>query len=709
MSAKPDTESGSDTKQSLELYPTTDPALTAERLRALLRATSQIVWTADSSGSTVADSPSWREFTGQTYEQWKGMGWLDAVHPDDREASRAAWLQAVREQAVYRTEYRLRRRDGSYSTVLARAAPVRDATGSIVEWVGTNTDVSDARHTEARLREEIGINRTILALGVSFAHELEPERLVQLVTDEATRLIGAAYGAFFFNQKGADGNSYRLFTLSGADREVFQRFRQPRATPLFGTTFNGQGNVRLDDVRADPRFGAWGPQPRGHPKVVSYLAVPVVARSGEVLGGLFFGHPERGRFTPAHEQLVSGLAAQAAVALENARLYEALRQSESSARVAYGAAKQAERRKDEFLAMLGHELRNPLAPILTALQVLELKRSGKPADRELLVIERQVRHLIGLVDDLLDVSRITRGKIKLGRERTQLAGIVHRAVEMVSPLLEQRSHALELSVAPDLYVDADPMRLTQVVANLLSNAAKYTEPGGRVRVATRRLDGGVELRVQDNGVGIPADLLPHIFEMFTQADREPDRKPGGLGIGLTIVKSLVQLHGGEVEAHSEGAGRGSEFVVRLPESSGPLRKLSTPLLPAVRVGQQADGNRLLVVDDNEDAAQALAEALRLLGYDTRVAFDGPTALQVAQQFIPGVVVLDIGLPVMDGYELASRLRALPELHAVRLIAVTGYGQDEDRRRSAAAGIDLHLVKPIGLKELRAALGPAKAP
>jgi signal transduction histidine kinase len=358
-------------------------------------------------------------------------------------------------------------------------------------------------------------------------------------------------------------------------------------------------------------------------------------------------------------------------------------------------AEDASRAKDEFLAMLGHELRNPLAPILTALQLLRL-RGVQAGERERTIIERQVRHLVGLVDDLLDVSRITRGKIRLSRLPIQLSDAVAKGIELASPLLEQHQHDLAIDIPTRGFgVLADPDRLAQVFSNLLTNAAKYTPPGGHIRMSAALEAGEIVLRVRDTGIGIEPGMLPRVFDLFTQDRQAIDRAQGGLGLGLAIVRSLVALHGGSVTARSDGRGRGSEFIVRLPHLSMETAPAASPadgLPPALDTGL-----RVLVVDDNEDAVFMLAEALTQAGHQTAVAHDGPEALQVAERFRPDVALLDIGLPVMDGFELARQIRANRDLASVRLVAVTGYGQEHDRRRTQAAGFDAHLVKPVDIQ------------
>ncbi len=369
------------------------------------------------------------------------------------------------------------------------------------------------------------------------------------------------------------------------------------------------------------------------------------------------------------------------------------------------AAESANRAKDEFLAMLGHELRNPLSPILTALQLMKL-RGAAGSERERTVIERQVNHLTRLVDDLLDVSRIARGRVELKREIVEIAEVVAKAIEMASPLLEQRTHSLFVDVPrPGLQVDGDPTRLSQVVSNLLTNAAKYTPPNGEITIHAELLGDEVVLSVRDTGIGIAADVLPTIFDLFVQERQALDRSQGGLGIGLTIVRSLIERHGGSVSARSNGPGKGSEFVVRLPaagrEHGIPERRPASARIEAQLPASGAA--RILVVDDNEDGAEMLAAALVGKGYDARVAYDAPTALRVAAEFTPDVAFLDIGLPVMDGYELAAHLRQIPGLEALHLIALTGYGQDSDRRRTQEAGFHHHLVKPVDINDVEAAL------
>lgn len=415
---------------------------------------------------------------------------------------------------------------------------------------------------------------------------------------------------------------------------------------------------------------------------------PLLTSGGEMVGAIATYFPKLHRPSSRETRMVELYARHAAQFIENARLYRERRE--------------ADRRKDEFLAMLAHELRNPMAPILNALHLLREQGGGPAAEQAREVAERQVRHLARLVDDLLDVSRISSGKIHLRKGRVELGEIVARAVETARPLIAARRHELSVSLPDEpIPLEADTARLEQVLANLLNNAAKYTEPGGRLAIEARREGEAAVVRVRDNGIGIAPELLPRIFDLFTQADRSLDRSQGGLGIGLTLVRSLVELHGGSVTAASAGVGKGSEFVVRLPlgspEALGETEGTGHPGPPPELV--EARPKRVLVVEDNIDGARLMVRLLESSGHQTRVAHDGPSALDAAREQRPDVVLLDIGLPGMDGYQVAEQLRGMEGMERALLVALTGYGQDEDRQRSHEAGIDFHLIKPVGPEAL----------
>ncbi|HKB06523.1 MAG TPA: GAF domain-containing protein [Gemmataceae bacterium] len=427
----------------------------------------------------------------------------------------------------------------------------------------------------------------------------------------------------------------------------------------------------------------------------SGMIVPLAAR-GHVVGAISLGTAESGRtFTSDDLTLAEEFARRAAVALDNAQLYQAVRE--------------ADRRKDEFLATLAHELRNPLAPIRNALEVMRMAGGDVSANLQARdVMGRQLGQMVRLIDDLLDVSRITRGKLTLRRERVELGTVINGAVETSRPAIEAAGHALTVDLpSRSVWLSADPARLSQVFANLLNNAAKFTPPGGRIRLTAAIEDGeagatkhagkpAVVIRVGDNGLGIPREALPRLFEMFSQVDGSLERTQGGLGIGLALVKGLVQMHGGTVTAHSDGPGQGSEFVVQLPVATEDVAAATndpqsmTHAVPS----PSTRGRRVLVVDDNRDAADSLTVLLTMLGHDVRTAHDGLAAVAAAREFRPEVVLMDIGMPRLNGYEAARRIRAEPWGRGMILAAVTGWGQEADRRRSKEAGFDHHLVKPV---------------
>ena len=421
------------------------------------------------------------------------------------------------------------------------------------------------------------------------------------------------------------------------------------------------------------------------PDIAEQLARGVPLLVGDRrLGALLIETPDR------DAPLLDELASRAAMALDNARLYERLQE--------------ASRRKDEFLAMLSHELRNPLAPIRTAMEVI---RRVAPPDPTLALareaVDRQVAHLVRLVEDLLDVSRISEGRIALKKEQVELAKVIGHSLDTVRPLIEMRNQRLVLSLpARPVWLFGDFVRLAQVVSNLVNNAAKYTPEGGRIEVGAEAKDGEAQIVVRDDGEGIDAQLLPRVFELFVQGERSLDRSQGGLGLGLTLVKRLVELHDGRVQAASDGPGRGAEFRVTLPCINVVQREL--PRRKAEAHASPVQGRRVLVVDDNLDAAETIAAFLRLEGHETKVVSEGPLVLSTALVFEPQVVVLDIGLPGLDGYAIARQLREHHATSQALLIALTGYGRDEDRARAAEAGFDCHFTKPANPLDVQAAIG-----
>ncbi len=582
----------------------------------------------------------------------------------------------IHEQSPAETEDLIELADGR---VFERRSKTQLVEGRSVGRVWSFRDITDRRRADEALRDETRVLELLNRTGIALASKLDVDAVMQAVTDAATQLSGASFGAFFYNLTNERGESYTLYTLSGAPREAFARLELPRNTPLFNPTFRGEAVVRSGDITQDPRYGKMAPHygmPKGHPPVRSYLAVPVLSRSGEVLGGLFFGHPDAGVFTERAERLVVGIASQAAVAIDNARLYEA-------AQAARAQAERMSEMKDEFLATLSHELRTPLSAILGWSQVLRRgKVDGAQFGHALDVIERNARVQTELIEDLLDMSRITSGKVRLDIQPLQPSGFVEAALQTVSPAADARGIRLEKILDPTAGpISGDPNRLQQVVWNLLSNAIKFTPREGKVQVVLERVNSHIEISVADTGIGIRPEFVPHVFERFRQADATTTRKYGGLGLGLSIVKHLVELHGGTVRVTSAGEGRGTTFTVRLPLSvvrraaeDEPRRHPRSPK-EAPQDYRVADlsGVRVLVVDDEADARELLrGESVQVL-------------------------VSDLGMPDVDGYELLKRVRAMGQ--RLPAIALTAFARSEDRTRALRSGFLVHVAKPVEPSEL----------
>ena len=568
-----------------------------------------------------------------------------------------------------------------------------------------NDSLSEMRATLARmqeeharaqvaLREESRLLEILNQTGQSIASQLDIEKLLQTVTDAATSLTGAHFGAFFYNRVNEAGEDYLLYTLSGAPRAAFEKFGHPRATAVFAPTFRGEGTVLSDDITKDPRYGTMPPHhgmPPGHLPVCSYLAVPVKSRSGDVFGGLFLGHPDSARFRERDARLVEGVAAQAAIAIDNARLYESAQAQLATRERAEASLRDSDRRKDEFLATLAHELRNPLAPVRTAAHLLA-QAAHDPARVAWAseVIQRQVGHMGRLLEDLMDVARITRGRLTLQPQDVSLGDIVRSALESVQDAIDARGHVLEVDMpAPDAPVRLDPVRMSQVLSNLLANAAKYTDRGGRITLSARIEGSDAVLRVADTGIGLEPDRIDSIFDMFSQREEALSRAEGGLGIGLALVRGLVELHGGRVQASSEGPGKGSAFTVRVP-AGHVQREAGT----TAGDGAATKPLSILVADDNHDAADMLAALLGLGGHDVTIVYSGEDAIAQARRAPPDVALLDIGMPDISGYDVVIALREFLPAPGPHIAALSGWGRPEDQGRALAAGFDRHFTKPV---------------
>lgn len=608
-------------------------------------------------------------------------------------------------------------KDGSFYPVAFTASPIR-RDGHVH---GTVIEVRDLRAERQREAERAELRE----LSQLMLREIELEAIVQPVTDASTRLTGAQFGGFFYNVEHQDGQgSYMLYALSGVPREAFERFPMPRATPLFGPTFRGEGTIRIDDVLQDPRYGKEPPHhgmPKGHLPVRSYLAVPVTWDNGEVLGGLFLGHAKPGVFSEAHARLVEAIAAQAAVGMSRARLFRAAQagreRAEADAREKerlFLEAARANEMKDQFLAVISHELRTPLTSILGWSEMLATGRlAGEMVSQGLATIDRNARAQAQLIGDLLDISRISSGKLRLDMRAVDVAEPLLAATESVRSAAMAREVCLETVLAAGLgEAWVDPDRLQQVAWNLLSNAIKFSRRGGTVRLEARRTDAEVEVRVTDHGHGIDPAFLPRVFDRFSQMDASSTREHGGLGLGLSIVQQLVHMHGGTVEAHSDGLGHGATFTVRLPLArSGGGRDVEAILHAAApaesravgSLGHELTGLQVLLVEDDRDSRDVLAAVLQAHGALVHACSSAAQALSSAPRV--DMLISDIGMPQMDGYAFirAWRARELAEGRVpVPALALTAYARDEDRERAIASGFHAHVAKPVSPAELVAA-------
>lgn len=615
-----------------------------QRQRLVLDSIPQKIATTKPSGEVDYFNPQWTEYTGLSYEEIRDWGWKQFIHPDDLDEHSEAWMHSIRTGDPFSHESRFRRKDGEYRWHVSRAVPVRDDTGQVQMWIGSNPDIHDIRLAEMALHES----------EVRYRRLFETAKDGVLILDTITGEI-------------TDANPYMSSLLEYSHTHFIGK--QLWEIGLFSDKAQNESAVRtLQTV--------------GY---IRYEHLPLETQSGQRV--------EVEIVANAYQQgLRSVIQCNIRDITERSRLEKQLKDQTT-------ALADLHRRKDEFLAMLGHELRNPLAPITNAVQLLSLQKHEDKLQRQArTIIERQVGQLTRLIDDLLEVSRITSGIIHLQKERTGLNGIVERALETTRPLMDQCRHDLTVTLSPQpiwLYVDA--ARLEQVIVNLLTNAAKYTADGGKIALTLLQQGDDAIIRVRDSGVGIPPELLPRIFDLFTQAERSLDRAQGGLGIGLCLVQRLVEMHGGRVEVSSI-ISQGSEFIVYLPVVPVPV-SLQEPILRNI-VPSHSKSIRVVVVDDNVDSAQSLGLLLQALGHEVRTAYDGPTAISLAVAFRPNIMFLDIGLPQLDGYQVARRLKQHSDLDETVLVAMTGYGQESDKLRSLEAGFHHHLVKPADFDRIQ---------
>ena len=641
---------------------------------------------------------------GYTAEEAVGRS-IRMIIPNDRQAEEDEVLARIRSgEMVDHYETIRQRKDGTLVPISLTVSPIRDDAGQVVGASKIARDISERSRLLSAVREHAWVAAKLGEVGAVLASTLDRDTILQKVIDTGTELTRAEVGAFFYKVRDSQsGETDVFYTLSRTPKDAVVNFLDPRATALFAAAFRGQGTVRLDDVTQDPRYGKSAPNsepPLGHPPVRSYLAVPVKAVSGAVIGGLFFGHSQSGVFAEPHERLAEGIATSTSVALENARLYV--------------QARDANRMKDEFLAVLSHELRTPLNAIVGYARLLRggILSSDK-VERGLETLERNATWLTQIVEDVLDVSRIVSGKFRLDVQPVELPWVIDNAVATVQPAADAKGVRLETIIDPGVGpVAGDPDRLQQVVWNLLSNAVKFTPKEGRVQIRLERVDSHTEIIVSDTGIGISPDFLPHVFERFRQAEAASTRKTGGLGLGLAIVRHIVEMHGGTVLAASAGEGQGVTFRVRLPlmivqpepldvrrehPRSGGIKRLTA-------LGD-LQGIRVLAIDDEEDALTLLRVVLETAGADVTTVVSPFAALERIAAVRPQALVVDVGMPEMDGFELISRIRAStnPDVRDVPAAALTAFARSEDRTKALRSGFEMHLAKPVDPGELVASV------
>jgi len=655
-----------------------------QRLETLAANTSTVVWFTAPDGSAVDVNPSWAAFTGQDFEAYSGWGWTDVVHPADRLAMLQAWQAATAARRTFEQVYRLRRRDGEYRFMQAHGTPVLEG-DAVREWVGVCIDVTASRQTQTALQESELRFRFLDQLGQATRTLNEASEVMEVTARLLGEYLGATRCAYADVEADSDHftirNDWSMPGVPSSAGVYSLELFGPQAT---GNLRRGQHLVVRDvDVELGDEGGG---------RMFNAIGIKAIVCAGLVKEDRLVAMMAVHQATPRHwtEQeiaLIGEVVERCWAHIERVRDAAVLRDQD--------------RRKDEFLATLAHELRNPLAPIKYAIAMLRRLDDPQRQARAQDVIDRQVSQMARLIDDLLDLSRINRGLIRLHHRPQPLADLMAEAVEAARPAIEEAGHSLAVQLPPsDVYVDVDGTRLVQVFGNLLGNAGKYTPEGGRITVSAQVEGDRVRMDVTDTGVGIPPADQARVFQMFTQLEHTAGRARGGLGIGLSLVRTLVELHGGQVTVASQGLGHGTTFSVQLPWRAE---------VPAVADAAPDSGEhapsplRVAVVEDNDDGRATLVDLLELQGHDVRAAADGGSGLDLVRRFRPDAVLLDLGLPVLDGLEVCRRLRADPALRTTRLVALTGRGTEHDRVQTEQAGFDEHLTKPIEPETLRRTL------
>jgi PAS domain S-box-containing protein len=676
----------------------------AEQAQALLAA---IVESSDDAivsktldGVTLTWNAGAQRLFGYTAEEMIGSSVLRLIPPDRANEEEAILSRLRRGERIDHYETVRIRKDGRPMDISLTISPIRDGNGRIVAASKVARDITSRRQSDEALlnfKDQLATQlvdlRRLHEMSLHLSTTLELTPILQEILRTATAIEGTDLALLSLYDH--DRDRLEIGASLGFERAWLAAISQlPSARALCGSCFSAGRRVVIEDVEQEGVDARLSELASGG----GFRAVhntPLMTRDGRTIGVLSTCFRHVRQPTDRETHLLDLCARQAVDYIENARLYDALRE--------------ADRRKDEFLAMLAHELRNPLAPLSNSLQILRLTEDLPPAVEHVRdIMQRQVDHMVRLVDDLLEVSRITRGKIELRKRPVELMSVIGSAIETSRPLIEANQHQLAVSLSPEpLPLEADAVRLAQVVANLLNNAAKYTPAGGQIWLSARREGPEALISIRDTGVGIAREMLPKVFDLFAQVDRTLVRAQGGLGIGLTLARNLVQMHGGRIEARSDGAGKGSEFVVRLPLSKDAAVESEYPATASSAMAATLKTNypahRILVVDDTPAALYVLAKLLKTMNQEVFTADNAAAAIAVARAEKPDLVISDIAMPDTDGYELARTLRGEPALAPITLCALTGYGQESDRQRAIAAGFDHHLIKPVSFQSLEALL------
>ena len=666
-----------------------------EHVRAAALAAEVGVWSWNPGTNEVAVGANWKRLFGVapdgkvTFETWR-----DALHPEDRDRALVGLQRSNDEHREFDVEYRVVRPDGTIRWIADRGRASYDADGRAIAMSGVNLDITERKRTEA----DLAVVTRLYAVLSRVNEAIVRTRDEQSLFEEVCRIV-ADEGGFPLVWVGlVKQRAVAPVAAWGSAIDYLRDIRVEVEGELgqgpMGTCVREDRPVINDDFASNPSMRPWREATQRHGLRAS-VAFPL-HRGGAAIGALTFYAAQPGAFTPRHIKLLEALCADISYALDAMQQERLRTEAERALREREQSLREADRRKDEFLGMLSHELRNPLAPIRNSVYVLEhADPATELAARARSVIQRQTEHLTRLVDDLLDITRIARGKIDLRRSRVDLREVVRCAGDDFRLILEERGVAFCTALPhAKVWVDADATRITQVVGNLLHNASKFTRRGDEVTLSQHTVGSEAEIRVRDTGAGIEPALLPRIFEAFVQGERTLARTEGGLGLGLALVRGIAELHGGSVRAESAGKGRGAEFIVRLPLVVADMKQGAA----STGAERAAERRRVLVVDDNVDSADSLADIVKMLGHSIEVAYDGPSAIEKARSNPPDIVLCDIGLPGMSGYEVAKTLRA-SGLAAVQLIALSGYAQPEDVKTALDAGFDWHLAKPASIEDV----------